>query len=88
MKGSRTLATASNIFTKSTNKPANRAWLSSAAETAARNYRPRILTHDEHLGSVITLMKLNDDYDSFRAMRDRMHPVYRVMPLFAGMEDI
>ena len=46
---------------------------------------PKLL---QHLGSVITLMKLNDDYDSFHAMLDRMHPVYRDMPLFAGMEDI
>jgi hypothetical protein len=46
---------------------------------------PKLL---QHLGSVITLMKLSNDYDTFYKLLDQMHPVYRDMPLFAGMDDI
>lgn len=30
----------------------------------------------EHLGSVVTLMKLSDDWDEFKSHLDRMHPVW------------
>ena len=30
----------------------------------------------ELLGSVVTLMKLSDDYDSFHALLERIHPKY------------
>ena len=36
----------------------------------------------EHLGSVVTLMKLSDDWDSFKLNLDRIHPKFdETMPL-------
>lgn len=36
----------------------------------------------EHLGSVVTIMKLSDDYPDFKAKLDRLHPKYgTTMPL-------
>jgi len=46
---------------------------------------PKLL---QHLGSVITLMKINRNFEAFHKMLDEIHPVYRDMPLFAGMDDI
>jgi P63C domain len=31
----------------------------------------------EHLGSVVTIMKLSNDWCDFRAKLDRLHPSYR-----------
>jgi hypothetical protein len=31
----------------------------------------------EHLGSVVTIMKLSNDWYDFRAKLDRLHPSYR-----------
>ncbi len=39
------------------------------------------------LGSVVTLMKINAEYEPFHEMLDKIHPIYRDMPLFKGMED-
>lgn len=45
---------------------------------------PRLL---QHIGSVNTLMKLNTEYDVFYAMLEKIHPIYRPMPLFDKLGD-
>lgn len=40
----------------------------------------------QHLGSVITLMRLNTTYEKFHEMLDRIHPLYRTYPLFEHMD--
>jgi hypothetical protein len=36
----------------------------------------------EHLGSIVTLMKLSDSYEDFKGKLDRIHPAYgHTMPL-------
>lgn len=43
----------------------------------------------EHLGSVVTLMKLSDDWGDFKAKLDRIHPSYRnpKSPLWTDLSD-
>ncbi len=45
---------------------------------------PKLL---QHLGSVVTLMKISPIYEEFHEMLDKVHPTYRDMPLFAGLDD-
>jgi hypothetical protein len=40
----------------------------------------------QHLASVTTLMKVNDDWDAFKVMLERALPKYKEMPLFKGLE--
>ena len=40
---------------------------------------PKLL---EHLGMVVGVMKLSDDYDDFKAKLNRVAPVYKSAPLF------
>ena len=44
---------------------------------------PKLL---QHLGSIVTLMKLASTWDELKANVDRFHPVWRDMPLFKGLE--
>jgi hypothetical protein len=39
-----------------------------------------------HLASVITLMKVSDDWDGFKALMNRALPRYPAMPLFDQSE--
>ena len=42
----------------------------------------------EHLGSVVTIMKLSDDYADFRSKMDRIHPIYgKTLPLPFGQHE-
>jgi hypothetical protein len=45
---------------------------------------PKLL---QHLGSVVTLMKLAKDWEELRANVDRFHPVWRDMPLFKDLAE-
>lgn len=40
----------------------------------------------QHLGSVVTLMKLSSTWEEFMLILDRLHPPERDMPLFKGLE--
>ena len=39
------------------------------------------------LGSIVSLMKLSKTWDEFYKLLDRVHPSYRDMPLFAGIQE-
>jgi len=45
---------------------------------------PKLL---QHLGSVVTLMKISPDWPAFEAMLDKIHPVHRDYPLWDHLED-
>ena len=45
---------------------------------------PKLL---EHLGLVVGVMKLSDDFQDFKKKLDRVAPVYRDAPLFKGVAD-
>jgi hypothetical protein len=45
---------------------------------------PKLL---QHLGLVVGVMKLSEDYDDFKEKLDRIAPVRVDLPLFAGLED-
>lgn len=45
---------------------------------------PKLL---QHLGSVVTLMKLADNWEQLQASVDKIHPVYKEFPLFPNLED-
>ena len=40
----------------------------------------------EHLASVIALMKASDDWDQFKKLLDRALPIYKEMPLLEGID--
>lgn len=39
------------------------------------------------LGSIVTLMKLSNNWQELKEKVDKLHPVYQVLPLFEGMDD-
>jgi len=41
----------------------------------------------QHLGSVVTIMKLSETWDGFLRTIDKLHPPERDMPLFRGLTD-
>ena len=45
---------------------------------------PKLL---QHLGSVVTLMKISDSWDGFIKLLDKLHPPYKDMPLFPELND-
>lgn len=45
---------------------------------------PKLL---QHLGGVVTVMKLSDTWDAFIATLNKTHPRHQDMPLFAGVVD-
>jgi len=40
-----------------------------------------------HLGSVVTLMKINKTYEEFKAIMDKLHPVHVPAPLFDWLDN-
>jgi len=45
---------------------------------------PKLL---QHLGSVVTLMKISKNWEQFQKMLEEVHPPHREMPLFDNLED-
>lgn len=45
---------------------------------------PKLL---HHLGSVTALMKISDNWESFKKLLDKYMPTYKDMPLFKGVKD-
>lgn len=45
---------------------------------------PKLL---QHLGSVVTLMKISPNWEQFEKHLNQLHPVYKPMPLFDHLED-
>jgi len=45
---------------------------------------PKLL---QHLGSVVTLMKISSSWEDFEQKLNSIHPVHRDMPLFDGLDD-
>ena len=59
-----------------------------------KNKHHQLLTADvghpkllQHLGSVVTLMKISKDWDGFEKMLEEVHPPYKDMPLFPEIND-
>jgi len=59
-------------------KAAHHQWLSEGVG------HPRLI---QHLGTVIGLMKISDDWDTFKKWLDKAAPIYEDLPLLAGLDD-
>ncbi len=46
---------------------------------------PKLL---QHLGSVVTLMKISENEEAFNQVLDKVHPIWRAMPLFDGKDEV